>query len=296
MQYLKNTRLWLWARAIAIFITKMFDLRTQQDYCIILAVLVALIFSPKQQNNTAMSLMPTVHVKTSVFDPADGPLSKEVEVLEPAVPVSYEEVVVPKPVAQIRQLRFAKDFRSDRVRSVQHLDKSALRDQMEIEGFRNLSGYDRNHLRRIYAAYHYDMLLWDTRAQTGLSLGFLFAYFIIESTRQGVETDLFAVHLNPGAVKFRGSYRAVQFNDDCTDSSGKSIPCDFVATDNYADMITMWSNVFLHSRYDRCRSKVTVEAICKCFRDVGYHSSRRYMNRVAIAKDYWQYRQSFPNI
>lgn len=167
-------------------------------------------------------------------------------------------------------------------------DHATLLNSMTIMGYQNLEGYSINHLRRIMIAYEYDALFWDMHEATGFPVSIFFSFFIFEATRDGIETDMWMKHWNPGGIKYKGKYNKVLKDDDC---EGK---CEFASMPNYAAAIDMWASVFNSSRYTNCRSEKTAADMCKCIKDAGYHTANSHVARARLTSDYWKYRRSFP--
>lgn len=159
---------------------------------------------------------------------------------------------------------------------------------MKQLGYKNLNGYSINELRRIMIAYEYDALFWDMREKTGLPISFFFAFFIFEATRDGLETEMWRNHWNPGGIKYKGKYNVVRKYDDC---KGK---CNFASMPNYAAAVDMWSEVLNQPRYSACKSEANALDICKCIKKAGYHTDNSYTTRARLMNDYWKYRKSFP--
>ena len=179
-------------------------------------------------------------------------------------------------------------------RSVGHFDEYEMRMFMREYGFKNLQHVKLPMLRRIYLAYSYKQMYKDMSASTGLGEGIIFAFHIFESTINGIETDLFAQHKNPGGIKYKGQGYKVRWYDDCYDESGKSIPCEFEGFNSYQDMLSAWSLVLNAERYAPCKELSDVRSICKCLQDSGYHTADSYKQRAFLAKQYASLHKYFP--
>ena len=177
---------------------------------------------------------------------------------------------------------------NDYVYQFRKQDHATLLNSMTVMGYQNLSGYSINELRRIIIAYEYDALFWDMHEATGFPVSIFFSFFIFEATRDGIETEMWRHHWNPGGIKYRGKYNKVLKPDDC---KGK---CEFSSMPNYAAAIEMWALVFNNARYTDCKSKKTTADICKCIKDAGYHTDNSHNIRARLTTDYWKYRRSFP--
>lgn len=169
-----------------------------------------------------------------------------------------------------------------------------LRDILTGMGFRNLAGMREAKLRQLLVVYNYEPFFWRIHERTGLPVSVICAYFIIEATSQGVESELLRAHYNPGGVKYRGIGDVAYSYDDCYDVNGKKIPCRFESLAGYEQMEKVWSGVFNKQRYSRCKTYSTVEEICKCLYESGYHTGNNWKLRARLAKRYWLYRSKFP--
>lgn len=179
-------------------------------------------------------------------------------------------------------------------RSIAHLTEYEMRILMREYGFRNLHNVRLPMLRRIYLAYNYRQMYQDMSLNTGLGEDIIFALHIFESTINGIETDLFTQHKNPGGIKYKGQGYKVRWYDDCYDESGKSIPCEFEGFNSYQDMLSAWSLVLNADRYAPCKELSDVRSICKCLQDSGYHTADSYKQRAFLAKQYASLHKYFP--
>lgn len=179
-------------------------------------------------------------------------------------------------------------------RSVAHLDEYEMRVFMREYGFRKLHNVRLPMLRRIYLAYNYRQMYRDMAIATGLEENIIFSIHIFESTINGVETDLFAEHKNPGGIKYRGQGYKVLWFDDCTDLSGTAIPCEFEGFATYQDMLSAWSYVLNADRYSPCKGIDKEEATCYCLQEAGYHTANSYRQRAGLAKQYTTFQKYFP--
>lgn len=162
---------------------------------------------------------------------------------------------------------------------------SILKYMDAIGSWRNLSEHE---LRRMYLANYYDRFFSDVNSNTGIDKSVLFAYFIVEATKEGIETPIFRKHWNPGGVKYRGVGNKTLQYDDCYDSDGRSIPCAFSSVSSYQEAITLWSGVFNSDRYKKCKN-IPIRETCSCFQKAGYHTSNSWRSRAVIAEWYINY-------
>lgn len=177
---------------------------------------------------------------------------------------------------------------------VKDLSREELIEKMEDAGLVNLENRTTPILRRIWLAYKYDQFFWDVHKNTGLPVSIIYSYFIIEATVGGVESKLMRNYMNPGGVKFRGGGKRAKAYDDCYNSKGKPVPCDFSVFETYEQMVDGWSSVFLKPRYAKCKTYDNAGDICKCLYRSGYHTANNWKNRANISRGYWDIRKSFP--
>lgn len=174
------------------------------------------------------------------------------------------------------------------------MDEAQLRWMLYDKGFRHLAGMNEAKLRQLYITYSYEPFFWRIHERVGLPVSVVAAYFIVEATRQGVESELLREHYNPGGVKYRGVGSIAYFHDDCYDSNGKKIPCRFESLNGYEQMEETWAAVFNKPRYRKCKTYATVEDICHCLYRAGYHTGNNWKLRANVARRYWVYRSKFP--
>lgn len=180
---------------------------------------------------------------------------------------------------------------------VKDLNENELRTLMvEDYGFKNLHQKNLYELRRIWLAYMYDKFFWDVHDITGFPVSVVYAYFIMEATSKGIESDLMANYMNPGGVKYHGKGKKAKAFDDCYDSKGNKIKCDFAVYSTYEDMVKGWSSILNAKRYVKCKSESTASNICRCLFKSGYHTGNNWANRADLSKGYWQIRKSFPSL
>lgn len=159
-------------------------------------------------------------------------------------------------------------------------------------GFKIAANMPLHEMRRMYLAYWYRPLFDSVSVRTGFSSDVLFAFFIMEATREGVESPMFSDTWNPGGVKYRGKYTPYYSYDDCFEN-GKAAPCAFENPGSFANAVALWSDVFNHPRYSACKTD-NITASCKCLEQAGYHTAKNHAQRARIAKSYRKYRKCFP--
>ncbi len=177
---------------------------------------------------------------------------------------------------------------------IKGLTREQLIHTMLRAGFKKLDRWDEPMLRRVWLAYNYDQFFWDMHEKTGFPISIIYSYFIIEATINGQESKLMREHMNPGGVKYVKGAGKTKALDDCYNSKGKPIPCDFSSYNSYEDMINGWARVFNQKRYARCKSFDNAPDICKCLYKSGYHTANNWKDRADISRGYWSVRSSFP--
>jgi hypothetical protein len=90
-------------------------------------------------------------------------------------------------------------------KEIKNLDKQELLEYLDVRGFRRLQGKNIVELRRIWLAYMYDNFFYTMHKKTNLPISVIYAFFIIEATNNGIESNLMAKALNPGGIKYRGT-------------------------------------------------------------------------------------------
>lgn len=190
-------------------------------------------------------------------------------------------------------------------KEIKKLDKQELLEYLDVRGFRRLKGKNIVELRRIWLAYMYDNFFYTMHKKTNLPISVIYAFFIIEATNNGIESNLMAKALNPGGIKYRGTGSKVKAMDDCY-KNGKKIPCSFQAFNSYDAMVQGWADVLNLPRYKKCKrfvfrefnrgmtAKEIVNETCKCFYKSGYHTSNLWKVRSNLSTEYWTMKASFP--
>lgn len=141
-------------------------------------------------------------------------------------------------------------------------------------------------------AQYYNSLIKYIACETGYDESFIFTYLAYETTNhKGVGgSNLWIKYNNPGGIKYhKGKYsdRFIFANDDCGDQ-----PCKFSTFLTLRSGINAWINLLNSDRYKSCKG-LSVFDTFRCFRDRGYHSSKRFKHRYAISKEY--YRHDYKN-
>jgi hypothetical protein len=194
---------------------------------------------------------------------------------------------MPKPVTLTKVVEPSKHSSSN-VYELRNLSVEQLRAYLERIGFRDLNGMQLNHLRQLYASWAYGHLLSEVSERTSIPVSTIFSFFIFEATSQGIETDLFRLHWNPGGVKFYGHGESIDWRDDCG-----SIPCAFRSTEGFNAAVQLWSSTLNSSRYSDCKDG-TPEQICRSLIMAGYSTDKSWEGRASLCSKYELYRKKFP--
>lgn len=149
-------------------------------------------------------------------------------------------------------------------------------------------------MRRCYLAYSYQPLFDSVSALTNIQPSVLFAYFIMEATKEGVESELFTNTWNPGGVKYKGKHTPYYAYDDCY-VNGKAVPCAFENPGSFDNAVKLWAEVFNAPRYSACKD-LSIRATCECLERAGYHSAKNFKQRARIANAYATYLKYAPDV
>lgn len=172
--------------------------------------------------------------------------------------------------------------------SVENYSENELRSFLQDLNFRNLESESLHQLRRMYLLWNYMPLFSEVSRLTGITEDVLFAYFIIEATNKGVESDLMQKAYNPGGVKYKGIYTPIYAYDDCY-KDGKPVPCAFENPGSFRNAVELWSSVFNAPRYEACK-RLDADKTCECLQQKGYHTANNWKIRARLAKSYWIYK------
>ena len=171
-------------------------------------------------------------------------------------------------------------------------NQSDMYSYLSGRGFSVQATMSLHEMRRLYLAYCYRPLFDSVSVRTGFSSDILFAFFIMEATREGVESPMFSDTWNPGGVKYRGKYEPYYSYDDCFEN-GVPVQCAFENPGSFANAVELWSEVFNHPRYSACKTK-NIASSCRCLEDAGYHTAKNHAQRARIAKAYRGYLKLCP--
>jgi len=180
-----------------------------------------------------------------------------------------------------------------------------LREFLKLRGFRNIDKLTLHKLRRIYLGYRYETMLMKVHDLTDFPLSMLYSFFIIESTNNGIETDLWRIHSNSGGIKSINGYGSVSYSTrEVIRGRNVRLKQRFFSGKNTDEGIEVWSRVLNSGRYYECK-KVNYklpkpklyEKICKCIYENGYHTDRDYKFRSTLMTEFWEIKRNhFPKI
>ena len=176
---------------------------------------------------------------------------------------------------------------------VSGFDRFELNSYLTGKNFKIAADMSLHEMRRCYLAYHYQALFDSVSVRTKISPAVLFAFFIIEATREGIESPLFSDTWNPGGVKYRGRFSPYYSFDDCYEN-GAPVKCAFENPGSFENAIALWSDVFNQERYEPCKKLPNLES-CRCLQISGYHTAKNYRQRARIADAYSEYKKMFPD-
>lgn len=185
--------------------------------------------------------------------------------------------------------------------NITNISKIELRDKMITEGFNLPADVTFSDMKRAFIAFHYESLYFRMNELTGLPQSVIFAYHVIESIGAAGETRKHTIGFNFGGIKARPGDPYELYYDDCYDSKGRRIKCKFLALNSFEEGVQAWARVFNAPRYQKtprdpvpCKSKSSIEKICQCLYERGYHTSKNWQSRAKLARKYWGYRTWFP--
>lgn len=255
---------------------------------LIISFLLGYIYSPiievksEEPHYYESKIVPTVKVET-VFVEKKEQLSKDLKVYKPIVPSNYE----------IRNWGYVN----------RKMKVNELREFLRLRGFRNIDKLTLHKLRRIYLGYRYEDMLMKVHELTDFPLSMLYSFFIIESTKNGIETDLWRIHSNSGGIKSIKGYGYVTYpTREVIRGRNRILKQKFFSGKDTNEGIEVWSKVLNSGRYYECKKvnydlpkQKLYEKICKCIYENGYHTDRDYKFRSTLMKEFWEIkRDHFP--
>lgn len=172
---------------------------------------------------------------------------------------------------------------------------------LQNKGFRNLNGLSLTTLRRINLLYNYDSLLYAVHHMTDFPVSFIYAYFILEATSAGVETDLWRLYGNPGGVKKLGNHNWINLKTvEYIKGRRRTVKQKFFSAKNTEEGLKVWASVFNANRYEKCKKTdyslpqmQIYRNLCKCMMKSGYHTSPDYEIRAEYMKEYWDFKKLY---
>ena len=255
---------------------------------LIISFILGYIYSPiievQERPYYESKIVPMVKVET-VFVEKKKELPKGLKVYDPIVPLNYE----------IRNWGYVN----------RKMKVKELREFLRLRGFRNIDELTLHKLRRIYLGYRYEEMLMKVHELTDFPLSMLYSFFIIESTKNGIETDLWRLHSNLGGIKSIKGYGYVTYSTrEVIRGRNRILKQKFFSGKDTNEGIEVWSEVLNSGRYYECKKvnydlpkQKLYEKICKCIYENGYHTDRDYKFRSTLMKEFWDIkRDHFPKI
>jgi hypothetical protein len=168
-------------------------------------------------------------------------------------------------------------------RAIAEMSETELRTMLSEAGFRGVDDLSLSMMRRLFLAWHYKALYERVARKSGIAEPVVFAYFIIEATIEGRESDLWADHWNPGGIKYRGRANVVMAKDDCG-----PVPCAFESFSSFDQAVHYWAEVFNSERYKDCKRR-QIDDTCACLKKAGYYTGKGWKYRAVIAHQYVEF-------
>ena len=177
-----------------------------------------------------------------------------------------------------------------------------LRKLMLSKGFTNLKGMNLMKLRRLWIAYNYEDVLMEVHSITEFPVSMIYAFFIVEATSKGIETDLFRVHANAGGCKALKGQKSVTYKTrEVIRGRNKYIRAKFFSASSTREGIELWAKVLNSGRYSECKkanwklpSNKIYLSICRCIYNNGYHTDTDYQFRASLMAEFWKLKGHFP--
>lgn len=129
--------------------------------------------------------------------------------------------------------------------------------EMFLRVYKSAEGYSTQDLRLGLMYWYYQDFINLVATKTKLPAAVIAAMFRIEGFRANFsETDLLALNNNPGGIKHRAGMegRIVHFKDDCYNTDGEIILCQFAGYDTPEDGAENWAKIINADRYDDARA------------------------------------------
>jgi hypothetical protein len=199
-----------------------------------------------------------------------------------------------KPAFISNERSYGYDIRKQSVNELQKL--------MLSKGFTDLKGMNLMKLRRLWIAYNYESLLMEVHSITEFPVSMIYAFFIVEATSKGIETDLFRLHGNAGGCKAIKGQKSVTYKTrEVIRGRNKYIRAKFFSASSTREGIELWAKVLNSGRYYECKkanwklpSNKIYLSICKCIYNNGYHTDTDYQFRASLMAEFWKMKRHFP--
>lgn len=186
--------------------------------------------------------------------------------------------------------------------TIRNKSANELRKFMLSKGFTDLKGMNLMKLRRLWIAYSYEDLLMQIHLMTEFPVSMIYAFFIVEATYKGIETDLFRLHANAGGCKALKNQKSVTYKTrEVIGGRNKYIRAKFFSASSTKEGIELWAKVLNSGRYSECKkanwrlpSDRIYLSICKCIYNNGYHTDSDYRFRASLMAEFWKMKGHFP--
>lgn len=177
-----------------------------------------------------------------------------------------------------------------------------LRKIMTSKGFTDLKDMNLMKLRRLWIAYNYEALLMEVHSMTEFPVSMIYAFFIVEATSNGIESDLFRLHANAGGVKALKNQKSVTYKTrEVIGGRSKYIRAKFFSASSTREGAELWAKVLNSGRYSECKkanwnlpSDKIYLGICRCIYNNGYHTDTDYQFRASLMAEFWKMKRHFP--
>ena len=129
--------------------------------------------------------------------------------------------------------------------------------EMFLRVYKSAEGYSTQDLRLGLMYWYYQDFINLVATKTRLPAAVIAAMFRIEGFRANFsETDLLCLNNNPGGIKHRAGMegRIVHFKDDCYNTDGEIILCQFAGYDTPEDGAENWAKIINADRYDDAKA------------------------------------------
>ena len=252
--------------------------------------LLGFIYTPKKPKENIKELSPIIKIETLYIEKKD----------DPNLELVNNNTTTKENKPFINDYAYARRSYGYDIRK---LNNQELRTHLEKNGFRNLKNANLYKMRRIWMAYHYEDMLMNVHLLTDFPISMIYAFFIIEATNKGVETNLWRIHANAGGGKALKGYNSVTYKTrEVIKGKSKIIRDKFYSANSTKEGVEAWAKIFNSGRYYDCKKanyklpkKELYESICKCVYESGYHTDPKYKFRAEFMAEFWKIKnENFP--